>query len=175
MIQVKLLTFEEYSNLLIHNPSSNTLHQLIVEFYDGRIEPFTMQFGPLYNSRYNKDFRVWEVQKVYDCIREISKSHEWGSLTAEGVLRDTLRSLLTHNEDIAKVLVGKEVYQIRIVHKDLTNHVFVFEVSEFVAGSVSHLKTFCSSYNPASSKSMIDSLVESIQSNVPKFGKGVKS
>lgn len=155
-MEPKLLSYEEYCKALTNDPTPNSLHGLIVEFSDGRLEPFTMQFGPLYNSEYGHKFRVWDVNRIYRSIRDQSKDHPWVDHEGETlfyVIKSLLRSMKESNLHHINLEINGVSYVVIEIYNDTNACVQVYQLEYN-----SNKEVFYAQYQNTSPAALLDSL-----------------
>lgn len=155
-MEPKLLSYEEYCKALTNDPTPNFLHGLIVEFSDGRLEPFTMQFGPLYDSEYGHKFRVWDVNRIYRSIRDQSKNYLWADLennTLCCIIKSLLRSMKENKFHHINLDINGVSYVVREIYDDTNACVKVYQLEYN-----SNKEIFYARYQNTSPEALLDSL-----------------
>lgn len=170
-MEPKLLSYEEYCKALTKDPTPNSLHGLIVEFSDGRLEPFTMQFGPLYNSQYGDKFRVWDVNHIYQSIQDKSKSHPWvaqENKTLCFIIKSLLRSMKENKFHHINLGINGVSYVVREIYDDKNACVQVYQLEYN-----SNKEIFYARYQNTSPAALLDSLTLEIYKKLKEVVPGV--
>lgn len=155
-MEPKLLSYKEYFKALTNDPTPNFLHGLIVEFSDGRLEPFTMQSGHLYDSEYDHKFRVWDVNSIYRSIRDQSKNYLWADLennTLCRIVKSLLRSMKESQSHHIDLDINGVSYVVREIYDDTNSCVKVYQLEYN-----SNKEIFYARYQNTSPEALLDSL-----------------